>query len=163
MSFIVILVLHVMLNLEESFLFFSGEEDWPWANICCQSFFFCLRKIVDELTSVPVFLHFCMWDATTARLDEQCVGLCLGYEPVNPGLLKWSTSKLTTTPLCWPLEDAFSSSHDLINLTQAIFHYCLSMDISFFIWIFDRYFITVFKHSTNQGSWPQDEEECSGW
>ena len=39
-------------------LFFFSEEDWPWANICCQSFSFCLRKIVPELTSVPVFLYF---------------------------------------------------------------------------------------------------------
>ena len=29
------------------------EEDWPWANICCQSSSFCLRMIVAELTSVP--------------------------------------------------------------------------------------------------------------
>ena len=37
---------------------FSGEEDWPWSNICCQSSSFCLRKIVPELTSVPIFLYF---------------------------------------------------------------------------------------------------------
>ena len=36
----------------------AGEEDWPWANICCQSSSFCLRKIVAELASVPVFLYF---------------------------------------------------------------------------------------------------------
>src|SRR3712207_7792253 len=45
------------------------EEDWPSANICCRSFSFCLRKIVAELTSVPVFLYF-MWDATTTRSEE---------------------------------------------------------------------------------------------
>ena len=39
------------------FLFF-GEEDWQWANICCQSSFVCFRKIVPELTSMPIFLHF---------------------------------------------------------------------------------------------------------
>ena len=45
------------------------EEDWPWGNICCQSSSFCLRKIVTDLTSVPIFLCF-MWDATTAWLDK---------------------------------------------------------------------------------------------
>ena len=30
--------------------FFVCEEDWSWANTCCQSSF-CLRKIVAELTS----------------------------------------------------------------------------------------------------------------
>ena len=50
----------------------------------------CLRKIVTELTSVPIFLYF-MWDATTAWLEEQRVGPHLGSEPANPGLLKQST------------------------------------------------------------------------
>ena len=31
----------------------------------------CVRKIVPELTSVPMFLRF-MWDATTVWPDEQC-------------------------------------------------------------------------------------------
>ena len=48
---------------------FSCEEDWLWTNICCQSSCFRLRKIVAELTSVPIFLHF-MCDATTAWLDK---------------------------------------------------------------------------------------------
>ena len=34
------------------------EEDWPWANTCCQSSSFCWRNIVPELTSVPIFLYF---------------------------------------------------------------------------------------------------------
>ena len=38
--------------------FFFCEEDCPWANVSYQSFSFCLRKIVPELTSVPVFLYF---------------------------------------------------------------------------------------------------------
>ena len=33
--------------------------------------FFFLRKIVTELTSMPLFLYF-MWDAATVWLDEQC-------------------------------------------------------------------------------------------
>ena len=31
-----------------------------------------------------------MWDAATAWLDEQCVGLCPGSKPANPGLRHWS-------------------------------------------------------------------------
>ena len=40
------------------FIYSYDEEDWPRANICCQSSFFCLRKSVPELTSVPIFLYF---------------------------------------------------------------------------------------------------------
>ena len=35
-----------------------SEEDWPWANICCQSSSFCLRKIIPELISIPICLYF---------------------------------------------------------------------------------------------------------
>ena len=38
--------------------FFFCEEDWPSAYICCQSSSFCLRKMVPELTSVPILLYF---------------------------------------------------------------------------------------------------------
>ena len=37
----------------------------------------CVRKIVPELTPMPIFLYL-MWDATTARLNEQgqvCTGI----------------------------------------------------------------------------------------
>lgn len=43
--------------LQFAFSFFC-EEDWSWANICCQPSSFCLRKIGPELTSLPVFLSF---------------------------------------------------------------------------------------------------------
>ena len=59
------------LSLARAISFSFGEEEWPWAHIHCQSSFFCLRKIVAELTSVLIFLCF-MWDTTTAWLDEQC-------------------------------------------------------------------------------------------
>ena len=54
-------------------LLFFCEEDCPWANIC---------------VNLPLF---CMWDAASAWLDEWCVGLHPGLEPVNPGLLKQNT------------------------------------------------------------------------
>ena len=44
-----------------------AEEDWPWANICAH---------------LPLF---CMWDATTAWFDKQCVGPCPGSKPANLG------------------------------------------------------------------------------
>ena len=46
----------------------------------------CVRKIVSELTSVASLPLLCIWDAATARLDEWCVGLHSGFEPVKPGL-----------------------------------------------------------------------------
>ena len=52
------------------FLFFFCDKDWPWANICCQSFSFSLRKIVTELTCVLIFLYF-MYDTAIAWLDER--------------------------------------------------------------------------------------------
>lgn len=42
-----------------------------FGNVCCQASFFCLRKILPELTSVPIFLYF-MWDVATAWLDKWC-------------------------------------------------------------------------------------------
>ena len=54
-------------------LLFFGKEAWPSANICA---------------NLPLLW---MWDAVLAWLDEPCRGLCPGSEPMNPGLLKWST------------------------------------------------------------------------
>ena len=46
-------------NLDDGFtLFFLAEEDCPWANRCCQSSTFCLRKFNPELASMPIFLYF---------------------------------------------------------------------------------------------------------
>ena len=58
--------------------------------------FLLARKNGTELTSVANLPLFCMWDATTAWLDERCVGLCLGSKPTNPWLPKQS---LQTEPL----------------------------------------------------------------
>ena len=59
-SFVYYLNFHTLsLRWSLSLSFFFGEEDWPWANICCQSSSFCLRKIVAELTSVPIFCFVC--------------------------------------------------------------------------------------------------------
>ena len=70
------------------------EENWPWVNICCQSSSFCLRKIVPDLTSVPVFLYF-----VCGMLPQHDLMKCLhpGSKPMNPRPLKWST---WTQPLC---------------------------------------------------------------
>ena len=66
-----------------------GEEDWPWANICCESSSFCLRKMVSELTSVPIFPVFyvgCCHSMTWWAVSGQCPG----SEPVNPQPPKWN-------------------------------------------------------------------------
>ena len=84
-------------------LLFFCEEGWPWANICCQYSSFCLRKIVAELTYVPIFLCF-MWDTNTAWLDEQCQVCAWDLNLQNPG--HWSgTCRLNhyatgPAPLC---------------------------------------------------------------
>ena len=44
----------LLANVNFSFIFFFGEEDCPWANICA---------------NLPLF---CMWHAVTAWLEEQC-------------------------------------------------------------------------------------------
>ena len=43
-------------------------------------FFFLVRKIGHELTSVANLPLFCMWDAATVWLDERSVGLHLGSQ-----------------------------------------------------------------------------------
>ena len=66
------------------------EKDWPWANICCQSSSFCLRKIVAHwaniCASLPLFYmgchHSMAWWAV--------LGLCPRSKPMNPGQLKLS-------------------------------------------------------------------------
>ena len=75
---------------------FSGEEDWPCANFCCQSSSFCLRKIVPKLTSVPVFLYFVCGMPPQHGLMNGYVGLCQGSKPTNLRLLKQSVQ---TQPL----------------------------------------------------------------
>ena len=54
------------------FSFFS-EKAWSWANVYAN------------------LLLFCMWDAITAWLEEQCVGSHPGSKPANTRLRKWST------------------------------------------------------------------------
>ena len=66
---------------------FACEEDWPWTNNCCQPSSFCLRKIVTELKSEPIFLYF-MWDAATAWLQEQCKVCAWDLNLQAPG--RWS-------------------------------------------------------------------------
>ena len=60
-------------------LFLLGEG-CPWASICA---------------SLPLFC--CMWDASTAWLDEGCVGPHLGSEPREPQATKVEDTNLTTT------------------------------------------------------------------
>ena len=43
-----------------------------------------VRKVAPELTSVPVLLYYCLWDASTAWLDEWAPGPHPGSKPENP-------------------------------------------------------------------------------
>ena len=103
--------------------FSSSVDRWVtfYSHTCLIRLFFLAgrKKIGPELTSVPIFFFlleedchwdniyanpplFCMWDTTTAWLDEWYVGLCLGSEPANPQAAKAELMNLTTTPLGRP-------------------------------------------------------------
>ena len=76
------------------------EEDWSLANVCCQSSSFCLRKIVPELTWVPLSLYFvcgvppqhglmsstqaCTWDPNPWTLDHESRVLELNHCTTRP-------------------------------------------------------------------------------
>ena len=64
-------------------VFCFGEEDWQHMLAQGQSSFFCLRKIVAELTSVPIFLYFICGMLSQHGLMRG-VGLHPGSEPMNP-------------------------------------------------------------------------------
>ena len=51
---------------------------------------FLLRKFGPELTSVPIFLYFIYGMPATAWLHKWCLGPLLGSKPLNPGQLKRS-------------------------------------------------------------------------
>ena len=78
-------------------------------------FFFWVRKIVAELTSVPIFLYF-MWDAATVWLDEQCVGPPPGIQTCKPWAAEVECVNLTTTPRGQPLEISLSRGSRLTLL-----------------------------------------------
>ena len=59
-------------------------------------FFFSVRKILPELTSVLIFLYFVCWSPPQHGWQEGQVHTC------KPGLLKWSVPNLTTEPQGWP-------------------------------------------------------------
>ena len=74
------------------------EEDWSWANICCQSSSFCLRKIATELTSVPIFLYF-VWGILPQH------GLCRSaarIQTCEPRATEMEHMNLITMPQGWP-------------------------------------------------------------
>ena len=64
----------------EIFLFYGLEEDCYWANICAN------------------FPLFCMWDATTAWLEEQCVGSAPGIQNHKLQAAETEHMNLTTVP-----------------------------------------------------------------
>ena len=67
------------------FLFVFGKEDWPWANIYCQLSSSCLRKIVTELTPVPIFLHFVCGTPPQKGLMSSVYVRTRDLDPQTPG------------------------------------------------------------------------------
>ena len=73
-------------------------------------YFAYVRKVVAELTSMPIFLCF-MWDAATAWLDEQCSVCTQGLNLQTLG--RWSRARQLNhyatgpAPIClyfWPIQ-----------------------------------------------------------
>ena len=97
-------VVHLPKGKKQMNCFFSffGEEDWPWANTCCQ-FSFCLREIFPELTSVLIVLYFVCGLLPRHGFLMTGVGLYPEFKPANPGPPKWSVLNSTTMPQGWPL------------------------------------------------------------
>ena len=56
-----------------------------------------------------------MWDAATAWLDEQCVGLHLGSKATNPGLPK---RRVQTSPLCHQADSSIDLFFNLLLKTS---------------------------------------------
>ena len=83
----------MILSLSFLLCFSFGEEDWPRANISCQSHFFSPSSSPSaELYILVVsFSSSSTWDAATAWLDEQCIGPIPRSELVNHEPLKQST------------------------------------------------------------------------
>ena len=103
------------------FVLFFGEEDWPRANIHCQSSF-CLRKIVTELTSVPVFLYFLHVAHCPSMADKRCRSTprIWTHRPRPP---KHSALNLTTMPWGWPPSSFwFQLTHLTMSSSSRILH-----------------------------------------
>ena len=81
---------------------FFGEEDWPRANICCQSSSFCLRKIVPELMCVPVFLCF-LYVGYCHSMAWWAVCRSAPRIHCRPKAAEAEHTNLTTMPPGWPL------------------------------------------------------------
>ena len=84
-----------------SFIFFSMIKHVQYSPLYLSPspYVFCVCVCVRETKICANLLLLCKWDAATAWLDERCVGLCPGSEPVNPGS---EHANLTTTPLGQP-------------------------------------------------------------
>ena len=84
-----------------------GEEDWPWANICCQSSSFCLRKIVTEVTPVPIFLYFLYMRCHRSMAWWAVHRSMPGVQTHEPQATNPEEVNLTTTSAGQPLNDVF--------------------------------------------------------
>ena len=104
------------------FLFFL-EEEWPWTKICAHP------------------LPLCMWDTTTAWLDEWCRSVP-GIWTCEYGLPKQSMPNLTTTPLGWPCNFLFELLCCSLKISCSIFYDLLILDwIFIFLNFIDTYFM----------------------
>ena len=102
-----------------------GKEDWPWANIGCQSSSFCLRKVAPELSSMPIFLYFVCRMLSQHGLVN---GMPVCAQDTNPWILapKAGRANLTTVPSGWLPIPSFLTwvlllFHFLVELTHYVY------------------------------------------
>ena len=101
-----------------------GEEDSPWANLCCQSSFSCLRKIVAELTSVPVFLCFVHGTQPQHSLMSGVQVHAQNWTGESR-VTKAECANATTTQPGWPYFDVFEEHGPLIFVDDPSIYVCL--------------------------------------
>ena len=96
------------------FIYLFCEEDWLWAVNHCQSSFFRLRKIVAELTSVPVFLYFVYGMPPEHGLMSSATSMP-GVQTCEPWATDAEHMNLTTIPPGQPHADfIFIKRHKII-------------------------------------------------
>ena len=114
---------HIYLTIHPSqYLFVVAlEENWPWANICCQSSSVCLRKIVPKLTPVPIFLYFVCGNRHSMAWWRVCRST-LGIWTHRSQVTKAEHMNLTTTPPGRPLSImSWLILHRCYNFSLAVY------------------------------------------
>ena len=139
-----------------------GEEDWPWANICCQSSSFCFSS---QSPSAQLFIlvvgqsSSSMWHAIRAWLDERywvCAQDPNQWTPgrrsraLKPnysatGLAPKVTSWISLKWWWWWWWKFFSVFKIISFSSKVLFSVCLSKPVSFLLLVLVFQAILVYR------------------